>query len=147
MKPVRFVVYSDYLCPWCFNASVRLRRLEAEYAGQVELEWRSYLLRPETRTFADPVAALDKFRKYSQSWLRVQADGEGDGGTFKVWSSEEGPPASSIPAHGVSKAARALGPEAFGAMMEKAGLVNVKLKRFAFGSVHLFVGEVPSATS
>lgn len=119
MKPVRFVVYSDYLCPWCFNASVRLRRLEAEYQGQVELEWRSYLLRPETRTFSDRVAALEKFRAYSQSWLRVQADGEGDGGTFTVWSSEEGPPTSSIPAHGVSKAARALGPEAFGTMHER----------------------------
>ena len=119
MSAVRFVVYSDYLCPWCFNASVRLRRLEAEYEGDVELEWRSYLLRPETRTFSDPAASLEKFRKYSESWLKVQADGEGDGGTFQVWSSDEGPPASSIPAHGVSKAARVLGPEAFDLMHER----------------------------
>ena len=34
MSPVRFIVYSDYLCPWCYNASVRLRRLESEYEGQ-----------------------------------------------------------------------------------------------------------------
>ena len=26
MKPVRLVVHSDYLCPWCYNAAVRLRR-------------------------------------------------------------------------------------------------------------------------
>lgn len=119
MSPVRFIVYSDYLCPWCYNASVRLRRLESEYEGQVELQWRSYLLRPEPRTFSDRVAALEKFRKYSEGWLRVEADGEGDGGRFQVWSSSEGPPVSSIPAHGVSKAAQALGPEAFGAMHER----------------------------
>ena len=35
---LRFVVYSDYLCPWCVNADVRLRRLEQEYAGRVDLE-------------------------------------------------------------------------------------------------------------
>lgn len=119
MNPVRFIVYSDYLCPWCFNASVRLRRLEVEYDGRVELEWRSYLLRPEPRTFADREAALEKFRSYSRGWLRVGADGEGDGGTFQVWSSNAGPPVSSIPAHGVSKAALALGPDAFGAMHDR----------------------------
>lgn len=119
MNPVRFIVYSDYLCPWCFNASVRLRRLEAEYDGLVELEWRSYLLRPEPRIFSDSEAALEKFRTYSRSWSRVGADGDGDGGTFQVWSSDAGPPVSSIPAHGASKAARALGPEAFGAMHDR----------------------------
>ena len=119
MNLTRFIVYSDYLCPWCFNASVRLRRLETEYAGQLELEWRSYLLRPEPRTFSDPKAALEKFRSYSEGWLRVGEDGEGDGGTFQVWSSDAGPPVSSIPAHGVSKAARALGPDAFGAMHDR----------------------------
>lgn len=119
MSRVRLIVYSDYLCPWCYNASVRLRRLESEYEGQVELEWRSYLLRPEPRTFSDPVAALEKFRKYSESWLRVEADGEGDGGSFQVWSGNEGPPVSSIPAHGVSKAAQTLGSKAFGAMHER----------------------------
>ena len=117
MTPVRFVVYSDYLCPWCYNASVRLRRLEKEFGGRVELEWRSYLLRPEPRRDSDAEAALEKFRAYSRSWLKVAEDP--DGGTFQVWQGDEGPPSCSIPAHGVSKAAQAVGKEAFGAMHER----------------------------
>ena len=45
MPDVRLVAYSDYLCPWCYNASVRLHRLVDEDPG-VEIEWKSYLLRP-----------------------------------------------------------------------------------------------------
>jgi predicted DsbA family dithiol-disulfide isomerase len=116
LSALRFVVYSDYLCPWCFNASVRLRRLEAEYAGQVELEWRSYLLRPEPRVHSDPKAALAKFRSYTESWMRPAA--EQDAGEFRVWASDQGPPSHSIPAHRVAKAAQRVGPEAFSAMHE-----------------------------
>jgi predicted DsbA family dithiol-disulfide isomerase len=90
---------------------VRLRRLEEEYGDQIELEWRSFLLRPERRTHADPAAALEKFRAYTQSWLRPAA--EPDGGDFQVWQSDEGPPSHSVPAHLVSKAAQRLGREAF----------------------------------
>ena len=42
MAELHFVVYSDYLCPWCVNADARLRRLEREYAGQVALEFKSF---------------------------------------------------------------------------------------------------------
>ena len=108
---LRFIVYSDYLCPWCFNASVRLRRLEDEYGGAIEFDWRSYLLRPEPRRSSDASAALDKFRRYTQSWLTPAS--EEDSGHFTVWSSQEGPPSHSVPAHRVAKAAKALGPEAF----------------------------------
>ena len=52
--PLRFVVYSDYLCPWCFNASVRLHRLEDAMDGQLRVEWRSYLLRPRPGGRRDP---------------------------------------------------------------------------------------------
>ena len=114
MTPIRFVVYSDYLCPWCYNASVRLRQIEEEYAGQVELDWRSYLLRPDPRADQDPVAALEKFRRYTESWMRPAA--ESDSGEFRVWSTGEGPPSHSIPAHRVSKAASRLGKTSFRAM-------------------------------
>ena len=46
MSPVNLIVYSDYLCPWCYNAAVRLRRLEGELGADLHLEWRSFLLRP-----------------------------------------------------------------------------------------------------
>ena len=117
MSSLRFVVYSDYLCPWCYNASVRLLKLEAEYAGAVELDWRSYLLRPEPRTRSNAAAALEKFRHYTESWMRPASEAES--GDFQVWSSDEGPPSHSIPAHRVSKAASRVGPEAFTAMHER----------------------------
>jgi predicted DsbA family dithiol-disulfide isomerase len=109
--PVRFVVYSDYLCPWCYNAAVRLREIKREFGGRVELEWKSYLLRPEPRREDPTGAALEKFRRYTQSWMRPGA--ESDSGEFRVWESDEGPPTHSIPAHAVAKAAARVGPEAF----------------------------------
>ncbi len=110
-EAVRFLVYSDYLCPWCFNASVRLRRLEEENTGRVELVWRSYLLRPEPRVQDPSGEALEKFRRYTQTWLRPAA--EQDSGDFRVWEGSEGPPSHSIPAHVVAKAAARIDAQAF----------------------------------
>jgi len=105
--PARLIVYSDYLCPWCYNGAVRLRRLAEELGGAVEIEWRSYLLRPRP----DPGRTLEKFRAYTQSWLRPAADP--DGGTFRVWEGDAGPPSHSVPPHLAAKAAAALGADAF----------------------------------
>ncbi len=110
---VTFVVYSDYLCPWCYNASVRLYRLRDELEGQVELEWRSFLLRPEPGSGRD----LERFREYTRSWMRP--GGEEDGGSFRVWESDEGPPTHSVPPHLVAKAAARLGPDAFDRVHER----------------------------
>ncbi len=107
MRPVRFVVYSDYLCPWCYNAAVRLELLERESEGAVELSWRSYLLRPKPSSGRD----LEKFRAYTRSWLRPAA--EPDSGAFRVWEGDAGPPTHSVPPHRVAKAAASLGAEAF----------------------------------
>lgn len=107
MPPVRLIVYSDYLCPWCYNAAVRLRRLETEMDGTLELVWQSYLLRPQPR----PGRSLEKFREYTKSWLRPAA--EPDAASFQVWASDVGPPTHSIPPHVVAKAAATLGVEAF----------------------------------
>lgn len=107
MEPLRLIVHSDYLCPWCYNATIRLERLEEESAGAVRLEWRSYLLRPEP----EPGRSLDAFRAYTRSWLRPAE--EPDAGTFRVWQGDAGPPSHSIPPHLVAKAAAALGDEPF----------------------------------
>jgi predicted DsbA family dithiol-disulfide isomerase len=106
-EPLRLIVYSDYLCPWCYNAAVRLERVRDEFAGAVALDWRSYLLRPRP----DPRRTLEKFKAYTQSWLRPAADP--DGGTFRVWATEAGPPSHSLPPHLVAKAAARLGHDAF----------------------------------
>lgn len=92
---------------------MRLRRIEEEFGGRARVEWRSFLLRPQ------PVASrsLEAFRAYTQSWMRVAADP--DGGTFRVWATEVGPPSHSIPPHLVAKAAALLGAEAFQRVHER----------------------------
>ena len=110
MEPLTLIVYSDYLCPWCYNGAVRLRRIEQDSDGAVQLEWHSFLLRPHP----DPNRTLEKFRDYTRSWLRPAA--ESDGGTFQVWATDAGPPTHSLPPHLVAKAARQLGVAAFDAV-------------------------------
>jgi len=109
-EPVRLIVYSDYLCPWCYLAEHRLEQLQAELGSALALEWRSFLLRPRP----EPGRDLERFMRYTQSWLRPAA--EPDAPVFRVWESTEGPPTHSVPAHLVAKAAAALGPAAFSAL-------------------------------
>lgn len=110
---VRFIAYSDYLCPWCWNASRRLRRLEDEFEGRIEIEWRSYLLRPVAKTNRD----RDRFRTYTESWMRPAA--EEDSGPFRIWSSDAPPPTHSVPPHHAAKAALRVSREAFTAMHDR----------------------------
>ena len=107
MRPVRLIAYSDYLCPWCYVATVRLERLEQEFTSDLDIEWRSFLLRPRP----DSKRTMEKFRQYTQSWTRPAA--EESGAEFRVWSTEEGPPSHSIPPHLAAKAAASIDREAF----------------------------------
>ena len=113
MGNVRVIAYSDYLCPWCYNGSVRLQQLETELEGRIELEFRSFLLRPQP----SPGRDLEVFRSYTQSWQRPAA--EPDSGTFRVWEGDAGPPSHSVPPHRVAKAAAILGVPEFRAMHER----------------------------
>ena len=113
MEPLRLIVYSDYLCPWCYLGTVRLRRIEEEFGERVQFEWRSFLLRPEP----DPRRTLEKFRAYTQSWQRVAA--EPDAPPFRVWQGDAGPPSHSTPPHLVAKAAAAIGADAFRRMHDR----------------------------
>jgi predicted DsbA family dithiol-disulfide isomerase len=113
VEPVRFVVHSDYLCPWCYNAAVRIDRLERDSPGEVEIEWRSYLLRPKP----SPGRDLERFRAYTRSWSRPGA--EPDSGTFRVWQGDAGPPSHSIPPQLAAKAAARLGEASFRRMHER----------------------------
>ena len=110
MERVELIVYSDYLCPWCYLAEHRLGLLQRELGDALGLEWRSFLLRPRP----EPGRELEKFMRYTQSWLRPAA--EPDAPVFRVWESSEGPPSHSVPAHLAAKAAAALGPDAFAAL-------------------------------
>jgi len=111
---LRLTVWSDYLCPWCFNAAVRLETLQQELGDALEIEWRAYLLRPAPRPAGQGPEELERFVRYTQSWLRPAA--EPHAGTFRVWESSAGPPSHSVPAHLVAKAAERLGRASFDAL-------------------------------
>jgi predicted DsbA family dithiol-disulfide isomerase len=107
---VHLVVWSDYLCPWCYVGTTRLERLEHDLGSGLTIEWRAFLLRP----MPDPGRTLERFRTYTQSWLRPAA--EEDAPPFRPWATDAGPPSHSIPPHVVAKAAVAVGPAAFHAL-------------------------------
>lgn len=113
VQRVTLIAWSDYLCPWCYNASMRLHRVEQEFAPEVRVEWRSYLLRPNPNRSLD----RERFRAYTRSWRRPAA--EPDGGVFREWSSDEGPPSHSVPAHQVAKAAAEVSDAAFRLVHER----------------------------
>jgi predicted DsbA family dithiol-disulfide isomerase len=113
VNAVRLVVYSDFLCPWCWNAATKLASVQQQLDGALELEWRSYLLRP----YPQPGRDLEKFRAYTRSWLRVAEDEPR--APFQVWASDAGPPSHSVPAHVVAKAAAAVGGDAGLRMRER----------------------------
>lgn len=113
VDPVHLIVYSDYLCPWCYNAAVRMRLLEEEFGAEVRVEWRSFLLRPNPA----PGRNLEKFRSYTRSWTRP--GDEADSGTFQVWQGDAGPPSHSIPPHRLAKAAARLGDAAFRSLHDR----------------------------
>lgn len=115
--PLRVVVYSDFLCPWCWNAATRLASVEAALGDAVEVEWRSFLLRPRPDPARRGPEALEKFRHYTRSWLRVAEDEPR--AAFQVWAGDAGPPSHSVPPHLAAKAAAALGPEAGRRMRER----------------------------
>ena len=114
---IRFEAYSDYLCPWCWNASRRLWRLADEFEGRIQIDWRAYLLRPSPRPVRDAARTLEKFRRYTESWQRPAA--EPDAGRFQIWASEHPPPSHSVPAHCAAKAAARVSPAAFRALHER----------------------------
>jgi predicted DsbA family dithiol-disulfide isomerase len=57
MNPVpelRIDVWSDYVCPFCYLELPSIRRLEARFAGQLNVVWRAFELRPEPNPTLDP---------------------------------------------------------------------------------------------
>jgi predicted DsbA family dithiol-disulfide isomerase len=106
--PVRFTVWSDFLCPWCCVAAYRIDRIAEEYGDAVDVEWKSYLLRPEPQH-----RSLESFVRYTESWRRPAA--EEPGATFTVWASGAAPPSHSVPPAVAAKVAATFGRDAFDA--------------------------------
>ncbi len=55
---VRIMVFSDYVCPFCYLEEPDLARVKEEYGDGVEIDWRAYELRPY------PVPTLDPDGEY-----------------------------------------------------------------------------------
>ncbi|MGF9758490.1 DsbA family oxidoreductase [Microvirga sp. 0TCS3.31] len=55
-NPVRILVWSYYVCPFCYLERPVLERVRAELGGNVEIDWRSFELRPEPEPTLDPNA-------------------------------------------------------------------------------------------
>jgi len=102
---MQIAAYSDYLCPWCYVAAVRLKQIEEEFRDKVDVSWRSFpLLRAETPG--------DRPRqRMTQSWLRA-ADEEG-GIRYRPWPDSTPLPTSSLPAQEAAKCAGLQGRNAF----------------------------------
>ncbi len=69
------------------------------------------------RPYPDKQRGLEKFRRYTQSWMRPAS--EEDGGTFRVWEGDAGPPTHSIPPPLVAMAAASIHQDAFERVHER----------------------------
>jgi predicted DsbA family dithiol-disulfide isomerase len=85
---------------------VRLEKIEAEYGDEVEVVWKSFMLRPSSQP-----RSIEQHREYTRSWLNPASQKES--GEFNVWATENEPPTHSVPALVAGKAAATFGNEAF----------------------------------
>lgn len=86
---------------------MRVELLKEEFGDQLNIDWRSFLLRPQPEGSRD----LEKFKNYTKNWLKIAEDQPS--GEFRQWQSDNSPPSHSIPPHLVAKAAAELGGNAF----------------------------------
>jgi predicted DsbA family dithiol-disulfide isomerase len=103
--PVRLDVFSDYLCPWCYNAAVRLREIQQAYGERVRVCWRTFPLIPGEQPGR---RVTEKTREGRQ---RIGA--EEPHALFVPPALDTPLPSSSIPALTAAKCAERQGPDAF----------------------------------
>lgn len=70
-QPLKMIVYSDYICPFCFIGDSRLERLRKEFPS-IEVEWRSYEIHPEVPEKGAPPAAVLDEQYYRMVWRNVK---------------------------------------------------------------------------
>ena len=87
---------------------MRVEQLEETFGDQIEVEWKSFLLRPDNDG-GDP-AKHDAFVEYTNSWMRPAAAEPSL--TFSVWATDNAQPTGSIPAQIAQKAMEEFAPEA-----------------------------------
>ena len=108
---VRLDVFSDYLCPWCYNAAVRLREVEQAYGERVSVHWRTFPLIPGQQPDR---RVTEKTREGRQ---RVGA--EEPRACFVAPDIDAPLPSSSVPALTAAKCAERQGASAFARFHER----------------------------
>jgi predicted DsbA family dithiol-disulfide isomerase len=98
---VRLDVFSDYLCPWCYNAAVRLRDIQQAYGDRVQVHWRTFPLIPAEQ----PDRRVTE--KTREGWQRIGA--EEPRACFGPPAIDTPLPSSSIPALTAAKCAERQG--------------------------------------
>jgi predicted DsbA family dithiol-disulfide isomerase len=104
-KPIKIVVYFDYLSPWCYIAAVRLQCLEEEYENKISISWRSYPL--VVREIPNRLISSHSIESRRRAALEEDKIG------FSPWNPDEPYPASSMPALRAAKCAQLQGEKAF----------------------------------
>jgi predicted DsbA family dithiol-disulfide isomerase len=84
---------------------VRLDELKHRFGDRIDVTWRAFLLRTETKATDQA-----KFVAYTESWRRPAA--AEPAATFTVWSTDETQPTSSVPAHVAAKSLATMAPDA-----------------------------------
>ena len=65
MQSVKMVVYSDYLCPFCFIANELVKRLKQKFT--LDIEWKPFELHPNLELMPDINSEYIK-----RAWLNVE---------------------------------------------------------------------------
>jgi predicted DsbA family dithiol-disulfide isomerase len=53
-EPIQIVVWSDYVCPFCYLERPVLDQVKDEFGERVQIDWRAFELRPEPTPTLDP---------------------------------------------------------------------------------------------
>lgn len=85
---------------------MRVEQLAEHFGDQIEIEWKSFLLRTEPKA-----RSLEKFVEYTHSWQRP-ASTEPLTNYTTPWASGDEPPTSSLPAQVAWKVAKLFGADA-----------------------------------
>lgn len=68
MSEISVVVYSDYVCPWCYMMHASLEQVVKE--TPLDIEWRAYELQPEEAGI-DEAALAEKQKQIDSFWPQV----------------------------------------------------------------------------
>jgi predicted DsbA family dithiol-disulfide isomerase len=72
MTTISLVVWSDYVCPWCYLGLREVQTLKGEF--ELQFEWKPYLLRPDAPEEGSPLPAhVKEFLKEPDNALVLRA--------------------------------------------------------------------------